>query len=625
MITMRTSRLTDVSRLTGPRRVVVVLAAVAVAAMFGRLIDFPAVSSGFIADEATYVSMTFSLANDFDLKYEQRDLRRFGALYGAGSDGRPVGPEGIFLKKTTRSTATALDYAKSYAYPIAAAPFARLGGLGGMFMFNVVLLVGCAWCAAVFAAARMGSTWGWAVGVLFIAASSVPEWATYLMPEVFNFALVLFAYFLWLYKEVRPVERSGHGDFLGSVWSDVAAAVLIGVAAYSKLSNAALIAPLVAYAVWTRASRRAILPVAAFGLSVVVLFGLQVAVSGEFNYQSGVRKTFYGNFPFDAAGTTFDGAANASVTATGGDTPISSDILFPGHPRFWSLLGHNAGYFIWGRDSGLLPYYFPGAFLLALWLLRIRESTRWQWCVLAAAAGVAGFFIFWTPYTWNGAGGPIGNRYYVSVYPLFLFLLPATAGAWTAIACGIGGMAFLWPVFAHPFLVKNRPWLPAENVPLRWLPVERTMLNDIPSRLESRRYKIPFGSPRNAYLYLMDGNTYNGEPLPAGYGFWIAGGRTAEIIVATGFPRAHVRLTVSSPIANTFRANWGGAKCAVVLAPNEPQICDLYTDDAVWAHDSYFYSLTMSTTAGFVPAQTIPLSADDRNLGVSVVPVFSEQ
>jgi hypothetical protein len=123
----------------------------------------------------------------------------------------------------------------------------------------------------------------------------------------------------------------------------------------------------------------------------------------------------------------------------------------------------------------------------------------------------------------------------------------------------------------------------------------------------------------------MDSHTYNCEPLPAGYGFWIAGDRTAEIIVATGFPRAHVRLTVSSPIANTFRANWGGAKCAVVLAPNEPQICDLYTDDAVWAHDSYFYSLTMSTTAGFVPAKTIPLAADDRNLGVSVVPVFSEQ
>jgi hypothetical protein len=446
------------------------------------------------------------------------------------------------------------------------------------------------------------------------------------MPEVFNFSLVFFAYFLWLYKEVRATDRGREDDFLNGPWSDVVAAVLIGLAAYSKLSNGALVAPMVTYAIWKRAPKPAARVAAAFALSLVAFFGTQMAVSGEWNYQSGQRKSFYGRFPFDGRGTTFDGATNAEVKATGGDTPISADILFPGHPRFWALLGHNAGYFVWGRDSGLIPYYFPGALLLALWLVRIRHATFWQFCVLAAAVGVAFIFIFWTPYTWNGAGGPIGNRYYVSVYPLFLFLLPSTAGAWTAIACGIGGMAFLWPVFAHPFLVKHQPWLPAENIPLRWLPVERTMVNDIPSRLELRRYKIPFGSPRNAWLYLVDANTYDSEPFPDGDGFWIAGARNTEVIVATGFASAHVRLTVSSPIANTFRANWGGAKCAVALTPNEPQICDLFTDDAVWAHGSFFYSLKMSTADGFAPAALNPGSTDPRpSLGVTVVPVFSER
>ena len=594
------------------------------AGLSGRLIDFPTVAGGFKADEATYVLQTFSVAEDFDLKYERRDLLRFGRLYGTGRGGEPIGPNGIFLKQSPHSTDQRLDFAKAMAYPIFAAPFAKLGGLGGMFMFNVVLLIGCAWCAAVFAAARVGSTWGWAIGFFFIAASSAPIWSVWLMPEVFNFALVFFAYFLWLYKEVRRPEPVRDG-FLFSVWSDVAAAALLGIAAYSKPTNATLIAPFVVVALWKRCPSRAAVTAAVFIASVGGWFGATYLVTGEWNYQGGNRKTFYGHYPFGADGSTFAVAQNSNGMTTGGAKGISSDILFPGHPRFWSLLGNNAGYFFWGRDSGLIPYFFPGALLLAIWLARIRRAEFWQVCIVAAAAGTAVIMLFWWPYTWNGAGGPPGNRYYLSVYPLLFFLLPLQAGAWTAIASGIGGMAFLWPLFGHPFLASKEPWLAPATTPLRLLPVERTMMNEIPERLYPERYKIPFGDPRNSFLYVMDGNTYHGEPFPEGFGFWIAGDASTEIIVATAWPRTHVRLAVSGPIANTFTANWGGHRCRMEIAPDKPQICELETADAVWAHDSFFYSLKMSTTAGFVPAIAHPPATDARNLGVKVVPIFSEK
>jgi hypothetical protein len=596
------------------KRAAIIAVVVVLAGLAGRLIDMPALAGGFKGDVGTYVEMTYSIADDFDLQYEQRDLLRFNLLYGTG-------PEGIFLKKTDISTPSRLEYAKAMAYPLFAAPFAKLGGLGGMFMFNVLLLVACAWCAAMFAAARVGSTWGWAIGFLFIAASSVPAWTVVLSPEVFNFSLALFAYFLWLYKEVRPVEQARDGDLLGSVWSDVGAAALLALAAYSKPSNAAMIAPMVAYALWKRMPVRAMVIAAVFAAGAVAWFGATRVASGEFNYQGGARKTFYGHFPFDADGSTFENAKGAKDMVTAGEKGISEEILWPGHQYFWQTIGHNMGYFLWGRDSGLIPYFFPGALLLALWLARIRKAEFWQVCIFVAAAGAAGFMIFWWPYTWNGAGGPIGNRYFLALYPMLLFLLPKETGAWTAIASGAGGMAFLWPIFGHPFLANSEPWLHPATVPLRFLPVERTMLNEIPLRLHGQRYKIPYGDPRHSFLYRMDGNAYNLEDLPPdGLGFWIAGDASTEVVVATEWPATHPQLrVVNDRVANTFKANWGGSKCRLELQAGESATCELDTADSVWAHGSFFYSMKMSTSAGFVPGGTDPRPS----LGLKVFPVFS--
>ena len=238
--------------------------------------------------------------------------------------------------------------------------------------------------------------------------------------------------------------------------------------------------------------------------------------------------------------------------------------------------------------------------LLALWLGRIRKTDFWQLCVFAAAMGSAFILIFWLPYTWNGAGGPIGNRYFLSIYPLLLFLLPKETGAWTAIASGIGGIAFLWPVFGHPFLAAREPWRHPATVPLRFLPVERTAMNEIPERLNPERYKIPF---------------------PEGAGFWIAGDASTEVVVAIGSPAAHLRLTVASDIANTFTANWGGSKCHLEFKAHEAATCELETSDSVWAHGSYFYSLKMSAKEAFVP----PAPDSRKNLGVKVIPIFSEK
>src|SRR5262249_14753972 len=57
-------------------------------------IDLPRLSGGqFWSDGATYHAMAWSLAEDFDLRYEARDVFRIRREF-------PAGPQGLFLKRT---------------------------------------------------------------------------------------------------------------------------------------------------------------------------------------------------------------------------------------------------------------------------------------------------------------------------------------------------------------------------------------------------------------------------------------------------------------------------------------------------------------------------------------------
>ena len=86
--------------------------------MFANL---PQLNQGFlVGDQAVYYAMSQSLAYDGDLEYTTRDLIRYENDFWAG-------PNGIFLKRVVRDGREHLYYAKSFAFPLFAAPFGLLG------------------------------------------------------------------------------------------------------------------------------------------------------------------------------------------------------------------------------------------------------------------------------------------------------------------------------------------------------------------------------------------------------------------------------------------------------------------------------------------------------------------
>jgi hypothetical protein len=569
---------------------------------------------GVKSDEATYAAMTLSLAHDGNLSYERRDLERFWSIYSQG-------PEGIFLKKgkrfrirvTARPPFLAIDndqpeprddrffYAKAFVYPLAAAPFVWLFGMSGFLVFHVLLLAAACWCGYRFLAARSSPAAAFTFTAAFVGASIVPVYLVFLMPEMFNFSLVFLAYFVWLYKEVAEPR-----SWLLRGWtSDLLAAALVGIVTYSKPTNVLLIVPLVALAWWRRQFWRGFATGTAFAVVTASFFVATALVSGEFNYQGGDRATFYGSYPFD--GREPKAWDRRFVTTT--DSPDTANVM--ALSELPNRLGQNIKYFLVGRHFGFVPYFFPGFVALLAWAVSGERLTAWRLLILASFVGSALILLLWLPYTWSGGGGPPGNRYFLSAYPAIFFVMPPFARVAPAIIALVGGALFTAKVLVNPFVAAKFTWQITESGPARYLPVELTMANDLPVRLDTRiRARIPYGRDPEVYLYFLDQNAYPPEPT----GMWVGATGRADIIVRTDHPIHHLAVKAESPIRTTLTVSMGRVPVTITLEPGRPATFDVPAD-GVRGLESYAYLMTARATRGFVPRLVEPGSDDNRHLG----------
>ena len=591
-----------------------VLLVVALAAALS--VDVVKTGFGIKGDEATYVSMALSLAYDHDLTYERRDLDRFYGLYRSG-------PDGIFLKKgkhlrvrvdarapfvhlikTQDTQADRLYFAKPLLYPLAAAPFVRLLGLNGFLVLHVLLLLGVCVCGYSFLAARSRPVPALIFTLAFVGATCVPVYAVFLAPEILHFSLIFFAYFLWLHKEVAP-DAPG---ILRGRGSDIAAAILLGAATYSKPNHALLVAPLVLWFWWRRQWFDGFLVGAVSVAVACAFFGLTAMSAGEFNYQGGDRKTFYTAFPFDGSKDNVWDRKGTEMSTNDSD---SDSVL----RDFTNRFAHNVEYFLVGRHFGFVPYFFPGVLAIVLWLCSVERRQPWRLLIFLAVVGSAVGLLILLPYSWSGGGGPSGNRYIIGVYAAIFFLTPPLTSTAPAILAWIGGALFTAKMLVNPFVAAKSPYLTTERGFARWLPVEVTMANDLPIMLaEGPRAHTWFS---DVLLYFLDEHAYPPDVIDReGHtGVWVAGDGRADIIMRSDWPIDHLRMTVESRVPTVFIVSAGGSQVRVPLAPDTPVTVDVPAS-GVRDFRSYAYLLSARSTEGFTEHLRNPESKDDRNLGV---------
>jgi hypothetical protein len=614
---------------------------------FASTLDLPKVAQNFKGDEATYYSLTHSLAHDFDFTFERKDLARVWEEFTAG-------PEGIFLKrgKVTRirrsdhfpyvrrvkledPVRTRLYYAKSFIYPLVAAPFVFLFGTHGFLILHALLLSLDLFVAYTFITARGSPPFAaLSYAAVFFAASVVPVYFVWLTPELFNVSLVVYTLFLWSYKEVAADRPVATATFLWGARSDYLAAALAGVLTFSKPPHAIFMFPLVALAANRRQWRRAAGMLAVWALVTGGLFAANAGITGEFNYQAGDRKTFYGRegFPFANERETFESIGPVRERGS----VMVADVLANRHTL--TVLRHNVVYFVFGRFCGLVPYFFPGV-LSGLLFLAVRPRQLWQWLAAATIVTAVLVLLVMTPFTYSGGGGPVGNRYFISFYPLFLFLTPPLAGLVPATVALIGGSLFTAQILLNPIYSSLHPGEPAKSGPLHALPIELTLLNDLPMALNADRTRRPLAGTPPMLAYFPDDGAFS----PEGDAFWLRGKSRADVILRAPVADVGGGRFVSKTITKLaievqnggdpgrVGVSTGAESRTLTMTPAEIARFTLAVPEGVPYHrdenpTSYLYVVSFRTTAGFVPFLDAPPSNDSRFLGarIRLVPEYAD-
>ncbi len=609
---------------------------------FALAVDLPRSAYGLKGDESTYYCMAYSLAMDGDLVYRRGDLARVWKEF-------PAGPEGIFLKRGKRvdwsvtsqwpflhrqtsedGRPDRLYYGKAYIYPLFAAPFVRILGTHGFLLFHALLLTSCVAAGAAFLRARAAP--GLAIGyaLVFLFCSVVPVYLVWISPEVFNFGLAFHGCFLWLYKETVPVEQRGRGwwgAFLRSRWSDYAAAVLFGMATFSKPIHVVLIVPVLVWAAARRRWRHAVGTALVFAALVSGLFAVNAAITGEFNYQGGDRNTFYGRdgFPLQNESFTFRSAGDQHATdSVPLEVLVNRDALLTVFPR-------NLVYFFIGRHSGVLPYFCPAVISLLLFILAWRRWQRWQLLLAGTLALAVVGLLLYMPYTYSGGGGSLGNRYLMGFYPLFLFLTPPLRSVGAILAgTAIGGL-FTAQLLANPFYGSYYPADLPTRWPFRLLPVELSLIDDLPVSLTASRVKQPLIGDPPLYAYFLDDNAFR---APEGV-FWVRGESSTQLVLrvparqlpdGTWEPLRLWRLRVelrTGDVGNDIVVSVGPNRRVVRADPHATVV--VYLDAGTGfpfrripgRPANYLHLVTVSSRTGFVPMFSSG-GSDHRFLGVQV-------
>ena len=268
----------------------------------------PAPPSGSRATKRRYYMIAHSLAEDLDMTYRREDLARVWHEF-------PSGPPGVFLKKGRRDPHLVL----SGAFPFVTPARRRLTPMARACSTARATSTRCSrrrswWCGAptgssccmpcswrspcspayLFLNARGGAVASALIATAYVLASVASGYFVWMTPELFNFTAVTLGLFCWAYKLVAPDALPPGLRWLRTGRSDrgrgrPARVRHLFEAAQRAASSCRCWPGSCPRRRWAHAVGIGVL----FGTLVVALFGVNTAITGDWNYQGGERNTFY--------------------------------------------------------------------------------------------------------------------------------------------------------------------------------------------------------------------------------------------------------------------------------------------------------------------------------------------
>jgi hypothetical protein len=538
--------------------------------VFPLTLQKPGLPMNLKSDEPAYYLMALSLAHDFDLRCEVRDIQRLRSEYPFSI------VENLILM--TDDGWRNVYFGKPYLISLVATPLVRLFGADGFVATNMALLLAAVWLGALWLRRFNPDGTALLYSAGFFLLSNAFAYVFWLHTEVLCIFAVTACLYLGLTGAPAPLGGGGwrravdrlRAPALRPFWSG---AVLMA-AAYNKPILALLGLPVVVAALGRRSWRDALVWCAGAAAGGALICGLAMALTGHPSPYLGVERTGVRVEQYDRMPIAPEPAAPAGAARKPEDAQRNSWWWIFRLPEIDHRLPENVLYFFVGRHTGLF-LYMPFTLISLLLFAFARRREREQWALVVALAGVALFFLTLIPFNWHGGGGFIGNRYFVNAYPGFLFLVTRVPALASLAGYALAGL-FVGPILFTPFgaPVPN-PTLQAHvrNRPFRFFPFEMTLVGQIPG-----------------YRGLIGADTWffgrRDVVHPVGDEIWVGGGAPVELWLRTYEPLVRPVFQITTEAAPNFvwlrvgDAEKGvrfetltppGNSTRIVLAPSVPE------------------------------------------------------
>ncbi len=625
------------------REILVWLACLGFFSIIAASVNYHQVLDYMFSDEMAYYMMAQSLSFDQDLTYTQQDLQR---VYEAGWE---AGPVGIFLNKKPDGT---IYLSKSFIYSWVLSPFLKLFGFNGFLIFHVILFFLCILMGWLYLRQYTSSTLAMAFAMTFFVLSASVLYLVWLTPEIFTMFCITSGLFLWLYQQESP-QRGRQGQrvsppsilsnaMFGLRWLVLTpngrrylAPLPLAVAAMAKLPNILFFAPLLADTLFfcvrmssrqkawrvflPRLGKTLVLCVVFAGM-VVMLYGLQSRYTGSANPYGGDRRTFVTGFPFSEPTDSWE--KGIPMTSKG---YFKEDFFF--HPK---TLLYNIYYYVFGRFTGLLPYFTCSLLAAGLFFAQLVRRVSWRtdderralWrrgFLFSTIIVSIGVYIVLMPINYHGGGGAFGNRYFVNIYPAFLFLITAVPRVWPLVVSGAISAIFLAPSLVTPFQSSYFPAFHAFRMPFRLLPVELTLIDTLPTNIEPKFAQTEWQENGGFAhrLYFFDDHVVDMTSKE----FWVKGAQRAELALRTALGLRHLAMTITNGVVpNQVDVSVGKFRQTLLFSkPYETRTFALPLKEYLPYFENSLFPISVFSHSGATPKFVEgAYSSEFRNLGCRV-------
>ncbi len=465
----------------------------------------PGLPMRLAGDEATYLSMATSLALDGDVRCDEVDRSRLFAEFPFA--------EGVRLELASDDGWASTRFARPLIYPLVAAPWVALWGANGAIALNAalfVLAVACGWRHL----RRPGSD-GLALlfSLGFFLFSTTFVYLFRAQPQILIMAMVTVAMtFGWQRPEGERREPTAWHRW----WLSGAA---LGLAILLEPVLALLAVPL--FGGLGKARRRAAGSWLA-GCAGMLLLGslLSAAWAGQLwpGRPSGEQpaRTFTVDSPLE---TPWRDPPAGSFTV---DTATESADARRSVGDFFE----DASLFLWGRRTGILPYFPLIAPLLVIFGAGAPRDRR-RWHLLAVLAVLGLLQLIAEPVSRALHEADAGNPHMVGIYPAFLFLITRLRRPAVLASYGLGALV-LGPMITMTLgsVVPGAPiHAHTRNFPFTWLPFEVPALGHLSGYREVELYGLESSSdsPTARLWAPADQTQIRGNEL------WLLGGESVEL------------------------------------------------------------------------------------------------